>query len=244
MNIIPAIDLIQGKCVRLFKGDFEQQTVYSDKPLDVALSMQNDGAKFLHVVNLDGAKNEASNNTHIIKEIVANTNLQVQTGGGIRTQNQVEELLLAGVDKVVIGSLAIKSPAVVKQWLEHFGNDKIVIAFDVKVTNNVPMIAVDGWQNSSVVSLWTALDDYLGANTPIKHILCTDIDRDGVLNSPNFALYKEIQRNYPKLQLQASGGVGSFADIQHLSDNNTPSVIIGKALYEKKFTLVEALNVN
>ncbi len=239
MDIIPAIDLMGGKCVRLHKGDFDEQTIYADFPLDVAKELQQEGAKLIHIVDLDGAKEEKSAQIDIVKEIVTEVNVKVQSGGGIRSAEKIQELLDAGIDRVVIGSLATKNPTMVKKWLEKFGSEKIVLAFDIKMLDGMPMIAISGWQENTQISLWDILLKY--QQSDLKYVLCTDVDKDGTLAKPNFELYRKMRSKYSKFYIQASGGVASLADIRMLKEIGVNAVIIGKALYENKFTLTEAL---
>lgn len=237
MNIIPAIDLKNGQCIRLLKGRFDQMTQYDIDPIKAAQSYQNDGATLLHIVDLDGAKNQSMAQTPLITAITQATTLTVQTGGGIRTSQQIEMLLSKGISRVVIGSLAVKEPRLVTQWINEFGNDRIVIALDVRFIDKDYYCATQGWENNSCISLWSCLENY----SDIKYLLCTDIDRDGTLTGPNIALYQEILKRYPNILLQASGGIGSLSDLKELSQLNIDSVIVGKALYEKRFSLRESL---
>ncbi|MGL4391838.1 MAG: 1-(5-phosphoribosyl)-5-[(5-phosphoribosylamino)methylideneamino]imidazole-4-carboxamide isomerase [Fusobacteriaceae bacterium] len=252
LKIIPAIDLINKKCVRLEKGDFAQEKIYSDSPLEVAKNFETSGAKYLHIVDLDGAKNENSSQSKIIIEIAKNTKLKIQTGGGIRSAEKIKELLDAGINKIVIGSLAVKNPELVKTWMKTFGAENFVLAFDVRIDgNNIPMTSTSGWQKDGY-SLWKILEEYISVNISddknnninnknFLNILCTDINRDGMLQGPNFELYAEIKKRYPEIILQASGGIASLENLKKLRDEKIDEVIIGKALYEKRFTLEEAL---
>ena len=237
MHIIPAIDLRHGKCVRLYQGDFAQQTIYADDPIAMAKSFVAAGAKFIHIVDLDGDKNQQMAQTELIKQIAQQTNLQVQAGGGIRTSAQITELLNAGITKVIIGSLAIINPEQVQNWLQQFGNEKIILAFDVNIVNDVPIPAIAGWQQQSEISLW----DILASYQDLKYILCTDIAQDGVLAGPNLVLYQTIIKRYPNLAIQASGGIASLADLDTLKAINMHAAIIGKALYENNLTIEAAL---
>jgi phosphoribosylformimino-5-aminoimidazole carboxamide ribotide isomerase len=237
MKIIPAIDLINGKCVRLIKGDFAQKTVYSDDPVLVARSFEQKGSEYLHIIDLDGAKNSEMAQLATIRAISKNTNLKIQVGGGINNAKKIDSLFEIGIERVIIGSLAVKEPEKVKEWLQIYGNNKIVLALDVKITTDTPYISINGWQKTSEIKLWDILDDY----TQAKHVLCTDIDKDGTLQKPNFALYKAMSKKYPHLLIQASGGVSSLDDIKELAEIGVDSAITGKALYEGKFTLEEAL---
>lgn len=238
MIIIPAIDLIDGNCVRLEKGDFTRKQIYSANPLEAVFKFEAEGAEYLHIVDLDGAKDSNSSQSEIIKSIAGQTSLKIQTGGGIRSGQTIEDLLNAGIERVVIGSLAVRDPVLVKSWIKAFGAEKIVLALDVRVSGGIPEVSLSGWQEDSNLSLWRLLDDYGDAT----HLLCTDIDRDGMLLSPNFELYQEIIQRYPAFALQASGGVASLEDLRKLSEIKADSAIVGKALYENRFTLSEAMN--
>jgi len=240
MIIYPAIDLRGGRVVRLTEGKFDQEKSYGDDPLAVARGFRAAGAVWLHVVDLDGAKDPAQRQTALVASIVQGCGLRVQSGGGIRDESHVRTLLDAGVTRVIVGSLAVKQPDLVGGWLEKFGPEKIVLALDVRLnTAGVPMIAVAGWQADSGVTLDATLRSFLPRG--LRHILCTDISRDGKLTGPNTALYTELLRKFPALQLQASGGVSSLADLRALKAAGAPGAIVGRALYEGKFTLPEAL---
>lgn len=237
MKIYPAIDLKSGQCVRLHQGSFDQVTAYNNDPLSVAKDFAKQGATHLHVVDLDGAKSGQSAHTGIIVQIARETNLQLQVGGGIRTQAQIETLLEQGISRVILGSVAMLQPDLVKQWLEIFGADKIVLALDVRLNEKgEPQLASHGWQSDTHISLWDLLDTY---GDTVSHILCTDIDCDGTLQGPNIALYEMCQSRYPHLQFQASGGIGTLDDLKKLAKIPVAGVVIGKALYEERFTLAD-----
>jgi len=238
MNIIPAIDLKNGKCVRLLKGDFEQVTEYPVDPIRRIQNFAKNDAKLCHIVDLDAAKNSTLSQTEKIIEIAQSTRITVQAGGGIRNAKQIKHLLNNGIDRVVIGSLAVTQPEKVSQWLNIFGRDRIVIALDVRTLNQSYCCAVQAWQQDTDITIWQCLDNYPN----LQYLLCTDIERDGSLSGPNLPLYQEIKKRYPELSLQASGGVSSLDDIQQLSIIKLDAVIIGKALYENKFTLEEAIS--
>lgn len=238
MNIIPAIDLKEGQCVRLLKGDFSQITRYDINPIDVARAYKNSGATQLHIVDLDGAKNQTIAQNQLITNIAQSAALTVQTGGGIRTQEQINTLLSNGIQRIVIGSLAVNNPTLINEWRKKFGNDRIVIALDVRLINDDYYCATQGWKINSGVKLW----ECLAGHPNLSYLLCTDIDLDGTLRGPNIDLYKKIKDRYPNLKLQASGGIGRLMDLKKLSELDIDSVIIGKALYEKCFTLEEALD--
>lgn len=240
MTIYPAIDIMQGKCVRLYQGDYQQQTVYFDDPFAQAQQFVNQGATHLHVVDLDAAKDPQARQTEILAQICQNTSLIIQTGGGIRTLADVQRLFEVGVKRVVIGSLAVTNPELVCQWIQKFGNESIVIAMDVKLDENgEAWIATHGWQKLSTTRLFDQLAIY--EKVFLRHLLCTDISRDGTMQGTNLELYQTIQQYYPALQLQASGGVASLNNILALRKIGVAGVIVGRALYENKFTLAEAL---
>ncbi len=240
MIIYPAIDIKDGQCVRLYQGNFDQQTVYDNTPLTMAKNYKQFGASYVHVVDLDGAKNGQAAQSAQIFEIAKQSDLMVQTGGGIRDQETIEKYLKNGVHRVVLGSIAVKDPALVKGFLTTFGGEQILLAIDININQEgTPMAAVHGWQQESDTSLWQLIDTY--QKSGLKHILCTDISKDGTLQGPNFALYQECLTRYPDLSIQASGGVSSLQDIQTLKKLKVAGVIVGKALYENCFSLEEAL---
>lgn len=241
MNIYPAIDLKSGACVRLYQGCYDKVTVYQKDPVLLAQSFAEQGARILHVVDLDGAKQGSSINLDLIEKITKESGLQIQTGGGIRTEEQIRDLLNKNIARVVLGSVAVLQPNVVKNWLQEFGGEKIVLALDIRMDeNNFPKLALHGWQTESEKNLWDLLDEY--QDTPLKHVLCTDIHQDGTLQGPNLKLYQDCVKRYSQLHFQASGGIGHLKDLRELSAVPVAGVIVGKALYENKFTLPEALN--
>ena len=239
MIIYPAIDLSRGECVRLYQGDFASKTVYSREPLERAREFQRAGAEWLHVVDLDGARDGAASQTETILGLARGTELKMQVGGGIREATQIETLLKAGVDRVVVGSRAVDAPSEVRGWLSAFGPDVLVLAFDVRMKQGVPFPATHGWQKESTTSLWDILAGYQGSG--LRHVLCTDIERDGTLGGPNTELYGEIRRRCPELEVLASGGVSALVDLRTLKRLRLAGAIVGKALYEKRFALSEAL---
>lgn len=238
--IIPAIDLIDGCVVRLYQGDYKQQTQYKLDPIDVVHDYADQGAKWLHIVDLTGAKDTSKRQLALIEKMVATGRMQFQAGGGIRCEDDVQQLLHIGVKRVVIGSLAVKQPKLVKGWVTKYGADSIVLALDVNIdANNNKLIATHGWQQSSGVQLETLLDEFLSVGA--KHVLCTDISRDGTLQGANAELYTEMTAQFPTVSWQASGGIGSLKDIQALKPTNVSGVILGRALLEGKFTVEEAI---
>ena len=240
MIIYPAIDLRGGRVVRLTEGKFDQEKSYGDVPLAVAKDFAASGATWLHVVDLDGAKDPAKRQTALVEKIARGSGLRMQTGGGIRDESQIAALLAAGAQRVIVGSLAAKQPELVRGWLKKFGAEKIILSPDVRLdANGTPRVAAAGWQESTGVALDDFLNGYLAAG--LVHILCTDISRDGKLTGPNSALYASLVKKFPSLQIQASGGVSSLDDLRVLKTTGSSGAIVGRALYEKKFTRQEAL---
>lgn len=236
MRIIPAIDLKDGKCVRLFKGDFSRSTEYSNDPAEVGRRFSALAVRDLHIVDLDGARTGEPVNQGIVAEIASSSGLEVQLGGGIRTRDDVSRWLDNGVTRCVIGSVAIREPATVQQWIDEFGTDAIVLALDVRLgADGVPMLTTHGWTQDAGTSLWECLAQY----DILRHVLCTDVARDGALAGPNTELYAEILRRYPGLQLQASGGVRDIADLSALRNAGLPAAITGRALLDGKITAME-----
>lgn len=238
--IIPAIDLIQGSTVRLFQGDYQQKTVYENDPLAQLQSYEAQGAKQLHLVDLDGAKDSSQRQLPLIEKLVKGLSTPVQVGGGIRCKQDIQQLLEVGVNRVVIGSKAIQEPELVAQWLTEFGAERIVLALDVNIdANNTCWLPTHGWVESSGVELSALLAKY--AASPLKHILCTDISKDGTLTGSNCDLYSQLTDTYPQYQWQASGGIGGIKDIEALKPSGVSGVILGRALLEGKFTVEEAI---
>lgn len=238
--IIPAIDLIDGQVVRLYQGDYNQKTEYSLDPVDVVHSYADQGAKWLHIVDLTGAKDTSKRQLELIRRMVDTKRMAFQAGGGIRSEKEVEQLLESGVSRVVVGSLAVKSPETVKQWVTRYGAEHIVLALDINIDDaGNKFIATHGWQENSGVSLEAILNDF--AEVGAKHVLCTDISRDGTLQGPNVELYSEVAKAFPNVSWQASGGIGGLHDIEALKPTQVSGVILGRALLEGKFTVKEAI---
>lgn len=238
MKIIPAIDLINGQCVRLTKGDYDTKKVYNDDPLEIAKQFESAGFKRLHLVDLDGAKAGKVINLTVLKRICRNTTLNVDFGGGIKSDEDLEKVLNAGASQVTIGSLAVKDPQKVKEWIVKFGAEKIILGADVKDQ----MIAVSGWLETCNLELFDFIDAYYQLG--IRHVLCTDISKDGMLEGPAHELYTELMKRFPDLQLIASGGVSGIEDVKRLNDDNIPAVVIGKAIYEGMINLNELIKLN
>ncbi|MBP6236391.1 MAG: 1-(5-phosphoribosyl)-5-[(5-phosphoribosylamino)methylideneamino]imidazole-4-carboxamide isomerase [Saprospiraceae bacterium] len=233
-KIYPAIDIIDGNCVRLMKGDYDTMKVYGSNPLEMALSLKQAGAEYLHVVDLDAAKNPEINNRKIIAEIIRHSGLKVQTGGGIRSQQDVDVLLEIGADRLIVGSVAVTKKPEVFEWIKQYGGDKIVIGSDVLDGK----IATHGWLNITDEDIFSFIKSYIdhGANT----FLCTDITKDGMLEGASVSLYQQILTAFPGIYLIASGGVHDMDEVQKLRTMQMESIIIGKAIYEGKI-LVESL---
>jgi phosphoribosylformimino-5-aminoimidazole carboxamide ribotide isomerase len=231
VRIIPAIDLKDGKCVRLFKGDFDRVTEYSSDPAAIGRRFSELDVQDLHIVDLDGARSGDQKNRDIVAEIARTSGLTVQLGGGIREQEHVEKWLDAGVSRCVVGSIAIRHPDVVSSWINDYGAERIVLALDVKVTHSgEPMLTTHGWTEDAGVSLWDCLDAY--GNASARHVLCTDVSRDGAMSGPNLGLYEDILTRYPGLALQASGGVRHVEDLRALQALGLPAAITGRALLD------------
>ncbi|EFE0639740.1 1-(5-phosphoribosyl)-5-[(5-phosphoribosylamino)methylideneamino]imidazole-4-carboxamide isomerase [Escherichia coli] len=238
--IIPALDLIDGTVVRLHQGDYGKQRDYGNDPLPRLQDYAAQGAEVLHLVDLTGAKDPAKRQIPLIKTLVAGVNVPVQVGGGVRSEEDVATLLEAGVARVVVGSTAVKSPEMVKGWLERFGADALVLALDVRIDEQGnKQVAVSGWQENSGVSLEQLVETYLPVG--LKHVLCTDISRDGTLAGSNVSLYEEVCARYPQVAFQSSGGIGDINDVAALRGTGVRGVIVGRALLEGKFTVKEAI---
>lgn len=238
MQLIPAIDLKDGRCVRLFQGNFAAETQYSTNPVEILDRYVALGAERVHVVDLDGAKDGSQTNHGLISEFAGKNVAQLQVGGGLRKLERVEKLLSLGVQRAVIGSVAVSDPEEVIRWSNVVGTDKLVLAFDVRIdAADVPWLTTHGWQETSSVSLWPVLEQYVAAG--FKHVLCTDIARDGALTGPNIALYADAVKRFPTVLWQASGGVSSARDLHELRDCGVAAVISGKALLENKISAEE-----
>ena len=239
MLIYPAIDLKDGVCVRLMHGKFDQVTRYDEQPATRLSAFAAEGAEWIHVVDLDGAEAGEAVQHALIGELTKAIDVKIQSGGGVRSANDVAKLLDTGVSRVVVGSLAVTQPNDVAAWLKGFGAEHITLAFDVNSEDGVPVPVLKGWTQSSGVDLWTALDRY--PKGLFKHLLVTDVGRDGAMTGPNLELLAEIRRRRPDLVLQASGGVSSLDDIAAVKSLGCNGAIVGRALYENRFTLPDAI---
>ena len=232
IELIPAIDIINGQCVRLTKGDYDQKTVYG-KPLDMAKEFERFGYERLHVVDLDGAKSKHIVNDAVLKAITTETKLTVDFGGGIKTDEDIEKAFASGAAMVTIGSIAVTNPELFMGWLEKYGAERIILGADVRLGK----ISINGWKEDSSEDLLPFLKKYVEAG--VKNVLCTEISKDGTLAGPAIDLYKGVMEAYPQLHLIASGGVSSIDDIKALDKAGIPAVVFGKAIYEGKINLEE-----
>ena len=233
IELIPAIDIINGQCVRLTKGDYDQKTVYSDSPAKMAKSFETIGFQRLHVVDLDGAKSKHIVNDAVLKAITTETNLIVDFGGGIKTDEDIEKAFAAGAAMVTVGSIAVTNPDLFMDWLEKYGADRLILGADVRHGK----ISINGWKEDSDEDLLPFLKKYVDAG--VEHVLCTEISKDGTLAGPAVDLYRRVMETYPALHLIASGGVSSKEDIIALDAAGIPAVVFGKAIYEGKINLKE-----
>lgn len=231
IELIPAIDIIDGKCVRLTKGNYSSKTVYNEDPVAQAREFERLGFKRLHVVDLDGAKASHIVNEEILRNITDATSLKVDFGGGIKTKLDIEKAFACGAAMVTIGSIAVKQPQLFLDWLKYYGAEKLILGADV----HNGYISINGWKEDSKEELMPFLEKYV--NVGVTNVLCTEISKDGTLSGPAIELYKNIMKHYPQLNLIASGGVGSNDDIRLLNNAGIPSVVFGKAWYEGKINL-------
>lgn len=231
IELIPAIDIINGQCVRLTKGDYNQKKVYNNNPIEVAINFEELGFKRLHVVDLDGAKSKHIVNDGVLKEITKATNLTVDFGGGIKTKNDIEKAFEAGASMVTIGSVAVTNRQLFLEWIEMYGAERLILGADVRNGK----ISINGWKEDSSEELLPFLKQYVDKG--VRNVLCTEISKDGTLQGPATNLYKDIMKAYPQLHLIASGGVSSNEDITDLNNAGIPAVVFGKAFYEGKIDI-------
>lgn len=231
IELIPAIDIINGQCVRLTKGDYNQKKVYNNNPIEVAINFEELGFKRLHVVDLDGAKSKHIVNDGVLKEITKATNLTVDFGGGIKTKNDIEKAFEAGASMVTIGSVAVTNRQLFLEWIEMYGAERLILGADVRNGK----ISINGWKEDSSEELLPFLKQYVDKG--VRNVLCTEISKDGTLQGPAINLYKDIMKAYPQLHLIASGGVSSNEDITDLNNAGIPAVVFGKAFYEGKIDI-------
>jgi len=242
MKLIPAIDLLDGRCVRLLHGDFDQVTHYQATAVELAQDYAQSGAEWLHVVDLAASRDGPDADTAALFNLLGQATQSVQTGGGVRCSEDISRRLDAGAAQVVIGSLSVTDSERLIGWLEKFGSSKLVAALDIRFDEKgIPWPRIHGWTSRGDRDMWQLLDELVAGG--LRHLLCTDISRDGALSGPNLKLYSEITQRYPGLQLQASCGVSSLIDLQQLIPTGSAGVITGKALLEKRFSISEALEV-
>lgn len=231
MRIIPAIDLINGKCVRLEKGDYNRKTEYREDPLEVAKEFEDAGLQYLHLVDLDGAKAGTLLNWKVLERICANTSLIVDVGGGIKSDKDLQVALDCGATQVNVGSLAVKNPEQFRAWLQDKGGDVMILSADVRDSK----IAVSGWQEQTDIALTTFIEGFLADG--LKTVVTTDISRDGMLTGPSIELYHQLRTEFPDLDFVASGGVSNLSDLEDLATIGMGGAILGKAIYEGRITL-------
>lgn len=236
IELIPAIDLIGGKCVRLTKGDYDSKKVYNEDPVAQAKEFESMGFRRLHVVDLDGAKSHHIVNDDVLRSITSETGLIVDFGGGIKTEEDIQKAFDAGASMVTVGSIAVTNPELFLSWLDKFGPERIILGADVR--NG--MVSINGWKEDSSVSLIAFLEDYMSHG--VKYVLCTEISKDGTLSGPAIELYKSIMHTYPDMHLIASGGVSCNEDIEALDEAGIPAVVFGKAYYEGRIDVEKLRN--
>ena len=237
IELIPAIDIIAGKCVRLTKGDYDQKTEYGE-PLEMAREFERIGFKRLHMVDLDGAKSKHIVNSKVLTQVTSETSLEVDFGGGIKTHTDIEAAFDAGAQMVTVGSIAVTQPNLFTWWLQKYGPDRMILGADVRNGK----ISINGWKEDSEEDLLPFLKKYVDAG--VKNVLCTEISKDGPLGGPAFELYADVMKKYPDLHLIASGGVSCIEDIKALEAIGVPAVVFGKAIYEGKIDLRELIKLN
>ena len=235
MRIIPAIDIIDGKCVRLTKGDYNTKKIYNENPLEVAKEFEAAGIEFLHVVDLDGAKASKIINYKVLEQIASKTNLKIDFGGGLKSNKDLEIAFNSGANQITGGSIAVKNSDIFESWIAKYGAQKIILGADFYPDTTGGKIATNGWQEESTLELIPFIKRY--QDKGIQYVICTDISKDGMLQGPSFDVYKEILTEVKNVKLIASGGISTFDELPRLAENGCEGVIIGKAIYEKKISL-------
>jgi phosphoribosylformimino-5-aminoimidazole carboxamide ribotide isomerase len=236
MRIIPAIDIIDGNCVRLSKGDYSTKIIYNENPLEVAKSFENHGIEYLHLVDLDGAKSSEIVNYKIIEQIAAKTNLKIDFGGGLKSDKDVKIAFESGANQITGGSIAIKNSELFEKWISYYGSEKVILGADALNEK----VAVSGWLENSNVDLIPFIKNYQSKG--IQYVICTDISKDGMLEGPSFELYSRILSEIPNIKLIASGGISTFEELPKLAEMGCEGTIIGKAIYEGRITLKQIEN--
>jgi len=235
LRIIPAIDIIDGKCVRLTKGDYSTKKIYNESPLEVAKEFEAAGIEYLHVVDLDGAKASQIINYKVLEQIASKTSLKIDFGGGLKSDKDLEIAFNSGAHQITGGSIAVKNSAIFESWIEKYGAQKIILGADFYPDNVGGKIATNGWQEESTLELIPFIQGY--QDKGIQYVICTDISKDGMLQGPSFEVYKKIISEVKNVKLIASGGISTFDELPRLAENGCEGVIIGKAIYEKKISL-------
>lgn len=238
MELIPAIDIIGGKCVRLSQGDYAQTKVYNENPLEVAKAFEDVGITRLHLVDLDGAKAQHIVNYKVLEQVATHTSLQIDFGGGLKSDEDLRIAFESGAAMITGGSIAVKRPEIFEHWLQTYGGHRIILGSDVKNEK----IAINGWQDCTDIDIWTFLADY--QQKGVTKTICTDIAYDGMLAGPSLDLYRKILKHFPDLYLIASGGVSSMDDLYRLQEAGLPAVIFGKAIYEGRISLADLSQFN
>ncbi len=238
IQIIPAIDLIDGKCVRLTQGDYAQKKIYNENPLEVAKSFEDAGIQRLHLVDLDGAKQKRIVNHKVLELLATKTNLHIDFGGGVQSDEMIEIAFNSGAKQVTGGSVAVKNPGLFEGWLQNYGGEKIILGADARDEK----IAISGWEEATTTSVYDFVGNYIEKGA--KYTISTDVAKDGLLEGPSFQLYKNLQDQFPSLQIIASGGVSVMDDILKLDEMNIFGVIVGKAIYEGRITLKQIADLH
>lgn len=233
ITLIPAIDIIGGECVRLTQGDYSQKSTYYKDPLEIAKRYEEIGIKRLHVVDLDGAKESKPKNLNVLERLASQTSLDIQYGGGVKTDEAIQSLFDCGASRAICGTIAVKQPDLFVSWLDRFGGDKVILGADIKEGR----VATMGWLDSSNDTIYDLVDRF--KPNGLKQVICTDISKDGMLTGPTFELYDDLQTRYNEIDITISGGISSMKDIEKLNDMWLRSVIIGKAIYENRITFEE-----
>lgn len=231
MRIIPAIDIIEGKCVRLSKGDYSTKKIYNEQPLEIAKQFEAHGIKYLHLVDLDGAKSKHIVNHRVLEQLASQTNLQIDFGGGLKTDEDLKIAFESGASQITGGSIAVKKPATFDNWLQQYGSDKIILGADALDEK----VAISGWQEDSNLALLPFIKRY--TDKGVGYVICTDISKDGMLQGPSFELYKKIILKNKGIKLIASGGISTFNELPQLATIGCEGTIIGKAIYENRISL-------
>ena len=233
MRIIPAIDIIEGKCVRLSQGDYNRKKIYNVNPLEVAKEFQDHGIEYLHLVDLDGAKSQHIVNHKVLEELTSKTSLKIDFGGGLKSDEDLRVAFESGANQITGGSIAVKEPKIFESWLQKFGSEQIILGADARDE----IISTGGWKEQSELELLPFVQDYIKKG--VQYVICTDIAKDGMLEGPSTELYRKIIKENPEVKLIASGGISSLDDLYVLTETGCEGSIVGKAIYEKKISLQE-----